>query len=432
MSNKILRLENPGHTDPLYSHTHEALFDCCGNNDLMSLSVAGTSPFLDWLGWQGTDVYRLVREYLLFTRAQAHDGGATASPGWLCDPCADPHSIETTFCELVIEDFARLRRMGPVRDMTKTGLKYCENSPRYRIDGSQITDDMEYDMVRATEVIIQDLMGLIVPGDHDTCGQFDGLEAITHPNDECCMLSSIRIDWNGSDMIESLGAEWNDTPIPDDTSFVSLLQALVRRIRERIRMVPSMGGRQLGIGDMVLVMPGSFIPCLLDAYTCWSVCPDRFVGNVWLNAEDRAFRNSLVGGMFGAGQIMIEGVTIPIIPFDYHLLSTGNTFDAYLLTRGAGNRRWLYGQYNDMNPVAAQSVIPGYSATDGGRLLTWGVGDHTCVERVVEMQPRLVCEAPWAQVRIHDITCDPIGGPMSADPWSEYFPYGCEDDQLFN
>ena len=428
MAEKILRLTNPGATEPLYSHTHAPLFDCCGDNDLMSLTVAGASPFLDWIGWQGTDVYRLVREYLLFTRAKATAAGSgVASAGWLCDPCADPNSVETEFCELEVEGFARLRRMGPTRDITKVGLNYCETSPRYRIDGVQISDDLEYDMLRATEVLIQDLSGLIVTGDADTCGQFDGLESLVKTGYDCCTLDSILIDWNESGMAESTGATWNGDPIPDDTSFINLLKALVRRIRQRVRMVPSLGGRNFVTGDIILVMPGSFIPCLLDAFTCYSVCNSGFFGSVWLNKEDRLFRDSLNGGMFGAGEITIEGLVIPIMPFDYGLINSGNTFDAYLLTRGIGNRRWLYGQYNNMNPVSARS--PEYRATDGGRLLEWDVEDHTCVERVVEMQPRLVLEAPWAQVRISDISCDALGGPLSGDPWSEYFPYDCVEHE---
>ena len=430
--NKNVRLTNPGATEPLYSHTHAPLFDCCGNNDLMSLTVAGTSPFLDWLGWQATDVYRLVREYLLFTRAKATAAGSgVATSGWLCDPCADPNGVETEYCELVVEDFARLRRMGPTRDRTKVALNYCENSPRYRIDGVQITNDLEYDMVRAVEVIIQDLAGLIIPGDADTCGQFDGLESLVREGYDCCTLDSILIDWNDSGMDESTGATWNGNAIPDDTSFVSLLQALVRRIRQRVRMVPSLAGRQFQPGDMVLVMPDSFIPCLLDAYTCWSVCDNGFFGNIWTSPEDRAFRNALNGGMFGAGHITIEGIDIPIMPFDNGLINGLTSFDAYLLTRGIGNRRWLYGQYNDLSKAAAAPADSQgeFQSTDGGKLLTWGVGDHTCTERIVEMQPRLVLEAPWAQVRISNITCDALGGPLSTDPWSEYFPYDCENHQ---
>jgi hypothetical protein len=423
---KILRLTNPGATEPLYSHTHAALFDCCGDNDLMSLTLAQSSPFMDWLGWQRTDVYRLVREYVLFNRAAKTLQG-TESPGWLCDPCADPNTIETEFCELVQEGFARLRRMGPVRDRTKIGLNYCEKSPRYRIDGIQISDDLEYDMLRATEVIIQDLQGLIVPGDEDTCGQFDGLESLVKSGYDCCTLDSILIDWNELGMAGGAGATWNGTAIPTGTEFIDLLKALVRRIRERIRMVPSIAGQSLRPGDMVLVMPGSFIPCLLDAFTCYTLCTSSVTGTY----ESRDFRESLNGGMFGAGVITIEGVQIPLLPFDYGLITSDTLFDAYLLTRGVGNRRWLYGQYNDLSKAAAAPADSAgeFQSTDGGRLLTWGVGDHTCTERVVEMQPRLILEAPWAQVRISDISCTPIGGVLSADPWSEYFPYDCVNDE---
>lgn len=406
----------------LYS-TIPPLFDACGDNDLMSLSFTGVNPFLDWLGWQPTDVYRLVREYILFNRAAKVLPGGTASAGWLADPCADPNSIETEFCELVLSGFARLRRMGPTRDITKTALNYCETSPRYRIDGSVITDDREYDLARAVEVLIQDLAGMVINGAASTPGQFDGLENIVKSGYDCCWLDSILIDWNGNDMAGGAGMTWNGGAIPTTTNFVDLLMALVRRIRQRIRMVPTLAGRSLTEGDMILVMPGEFATCLLDQYTCWTVCSGDMTQ--MQSFEARRFRDALNGGLYGAGQITIEGVVIPIMPFDYHLISGLSLFDAYLLTRGVGGRRWLYGQFNNMNPVAAKMAGGEYSAIDGGRILTWNVEDHTCEERVAEMQPRLICEAPWAQVRISDVSCTTLAGPISVDPWSEYFPYDC-------
>jgi hypothetical protein len=179
---------------------------------------------------------------------------------------------------------------------------------------------------------------------------------------------------------------------------------------------------------MVLVMPDSFISCLLDAYTCWSVCANDYSAMLTLDA--RTFRAGLEGGLYGAGQITIAGVTIPIMPYDFGLINGMSTFDAYLLTRGVGGRRWLYGQYNNMTPVAAKITDGMYTAVDGGRILTWGEPrDMTCEERIAEMQPRLVLEAPWAQVRISDINCDALGGPITSDPWGEYFPYSCEDQR---
>ena len=415
-------------TDPSLYSTIPPLFDLCGDNDLMSLSLAGTNLFLDWLGWQGTDIYRLVRDFIIFNRAKSTAAGSgVATPGWLADPCADPAGVESQGCELEIEGFSRLRRAGPVRDITKTALNYCEISPRYRIDGVLINDDLEYDLNRAVEVLIQDLALEVVEGNSSTGGQSDGLENLVTTYPDCCWLNSILIDWNGNDMDGGSGETWDGNAIPATATFVDLLIALVRRIRTRIHNVPTLAGRGLVEGDMILVMPSSFIPCLLDAYTCWSVCANDF--SFMQSFEARRFRDALNGGMFGAGQITIEGVTIPIMPYDFGLINGLFTFDAYLLTRGVGSRRWLYGQFNNMNPVAAKMPGGEYSATDGGRILTWMDEDETCAKRVAEMQHRLVLEAPWAQVRISDISCNALGGPISTDPWSTYFPYQiCEEE----
>ena len=75
----------------------------------------------------------------------------------------------------------------------------------------------------------------------------------------------------------------------------------------------------------------------------------------------------------------------------------------YFLTLQAGNMRLLQGQYNNMNNVPSITGIPGGSfvATDGGRLLTWAQANHTCVQQIVEMQPRILAWAPWAEARDH-------------------------------
>jgi hypothetical protein len=418
-----------GSEDGLYT-TIPPLFDVCGQNDLVSLSLSGVNPLLDWLGWVSTKTYRLVRDYVLYVRSAgtAGEGGETPSAGWLCDPCDDPKGVEWAHDQLEIEGFGRLARMSPVRDTTMVGMNYCEISPRYRLDGATITDDLEYDIIRATEVVIQDLLYQVLNGNADTCGQMDGLpqiitDAYTNP-----MLNSIVVDWNGNGMSGGAGETINGYTIPSDASFVDLLIAIVRRIRTRIGMVPIIRSSNLGYGDIVLAMPNSFIPCLLDAYACWSVCPGSVESGAFNSADIyriRDFRNALNGGAFGAGEITIEGLTIPILPVD-QLITGFNTFDAYLLTRGVGGWRWLYGQYNDMDPVAALTSAKtgkAYASLDGGRILNWAKSENTCLEQFVEMQTRLVCEAPWAQAVIQDVKCDAIGGPLSTDPWSNYFPY---------
>lgn len=410
-----------GSDEGLYT-TIPPLFDPCGQNDLVSLSLAGVNPLLDWIGWLSTKTWRLVRDYILYSRAATSEGGL-ATAGWMCDPCAEPNGTEWKHDQLEIEGFARLGRGSPVRDTTMTGMNYCETSPRFRIDGTLITDDTEYDLVRATEVVIKDLLYQVLMGNADTCGQMDGLPQLITDAYADPMFNSIIVDWNGLGMDGGSGATFNGYAIPTDTPFLPMIYAIVRRIRARIAMVPNIRASALTYGDVVLAMPGSFAPCLLDAITCWHICGGDM--NLFNNRDAIAYRDSLNGGAFGAGQFTVEGLTIPILPVD-QLITGFNSFDAYFLIRGVGNWRWLYGQYNDMNPVAALTSAKtgkAYAALDGGRILNWAKAENTCLKQFVELMPRLVIEAPWAQAVIQDVHCDAIGGPLSGDPWSDYFPY---------
>lgn len=406
----------------LYS-TIPPLFDLCGQNDLMSLSFTNTQPFLDWIGWEGSDVYHLERNFFNFV-APAKHANNTFTTGWLCDPCADPYSYEWDSGKLEIEGFGRLRRVGPVRDITKSGLNYCEVSPRYRLDGTQINDDREWDIRMATEVIIQDLLRGIVPSNNDTCGQMDGLEQLIDDDYTDPLLNSIVIDWNGNGMSGGAGATWNGDPIPDTAGIVDLLLNIFRRFRMRVSWSPALSTQGITASDIALVLPYSFVSCILDAYTCWSVCSgDWMQMNTF---EARRFRDNLNGGAFGAGAITLDGYIVNLLPFDYGLVNAGgSSFDMYFLVRSVGGFRTFYGQFNDMNPVAAKmtGTGPNYNALDGGRLLVWSEADHTCEKRFVEMQPRLVLLAPWLQARIQDVTCDVIGGVLSQDVTNTYFPY---------
>ncbi len=425
---KKLELQNrlTVNTDPALFGCNP-LFEICGDGDLMSLSFASSQPFLDWIGWERTQLCRVLKNFITFVRADKNLQG-TGSNGWLSDPCGDPNGVEVDICDFELEDFGRLRRAGPVRDITKTEIKYCVNQPRYRLDGSPITDQREYDMRVATEVLIQDLCRLIIEGNSSTGGQFDGFEQLikTGYTDsqgrECPLMDSIIVDWDGQLLDASNGATWNGDEIPDGTSFIDVLLQAYRVIKHRIAMSPALSVQQMRVGDMVLLLPHSFIPCILDLFTCWSVCDE----NITINSlEARRFRDGLNGGLYGSGRIFLEGFEIPIMPFDFGLISSINIFDAYLLTGAVGNVKIIQGQYNDMAPVA-QKRSDRY-ATDGGRLLTWSEDDQTCEKQIVEIQPRIFSWAPWAQARFEDLACNMPGGVFSDDPWDQYFPYNVED-----
>lgn len=402
----------------------EPLFDICSDQALMSLSFQGSDPFLDWIGWERTSVCVIKRNFINFVRA-APNGGGTKSEGWLADPCADPNGTQADYCDFTLTDFARLRRESEVRDVTKDGLRTCETQPRYRLDGSPITSQREYDFRMAVEVILQDLKSMVIEGNKGTAGQFSGLEQLVKTNytdsdgSRCEMMDSIIVNYNNNPISGGNGITWNGAAVSSSYGYIALLQQAFRRIRHRISMSPTLAAQRLRVGDVVLVLPFEFAACVLDAFTCWSVCAGDTTQMT--TKEARAAREELNGGMFGAGRIFLDGFEIPIMPFDFGLINSGNTFDSYLLTGAVGNVKLIQGQFNDMQFAA--NTNGKFKSTDGGRLLTWSEGRHTCDVQIAEMQPRLIMWAPWAQARFQNVVCTVPGGVMSSDPWDTYFPY---------
>lgn len=408
------------------------LFDLCGDMDLMSLSLEGTNKFLDWLGWEGTDVCRIRKNFIPWVRPAYSAGEAT--PGYVANPCADAYDVDFGVCDFTLEDFGRLRRKTPVRDVTKVGVRLCELQPRYRLDGSPITDDLEFDMRIVSEGILQDLKRYIVSGSKSTSGLFDGLQALVntgYKNSDghyCQMMDSIVIDMNANNLGGGAGMTWNGTAISAAFNFIDILLAAYRRIRQRIEWTPALATLDMVPGNMVIVAPTHFNQCLLDAFTCWRVCKgvdwstDGFFQT--LNTlEGRRFRDSLNGGMFGAGEITLDGFTIPLVNYDWGL-TNGTLNDVYLLTGQIGSMRLINGQYNDLKAAAQHPATGGkYAYTDGGRFLTWSEFDGTCLQRFVELQPRLLMWAPWAQCRFEDVKCTQPGGYITGDPTStSFFP----------
>lgn len=417
--NNIMRLTV---TDAPSIYGCEPLFNLETEDSLISLSF-GNELFLDWLSWVPTNICVINKSFFGWVRPS---GGGT-SIGYLADPCADPNGFEWDTCDFSLRDFARLRRGGPVRDITKVDLRYSWNQPRYRLDGTVIDNDLEFDARLAMEVILQDLRRMAIDGNAATPGMFDGLKQLvkygyTNSNGSACkMMDSIVVDWNGQGLDGGSGVTWNGAAVSDTLSFVSILIAIVRKIRHRLRMSPPLASQSLTEGDMVLVLPEDFVNCVLDAYTCWSVCDNDW--NQMNTFEARTFRNGLLGGKYGFGTITIDGIKIPLLPFDYGTINGGDNFDAYLLVNKVGNIRLINGEFNDMTTAANAADISNKFSTDGGRFLFWQESDHTCVQRFLEMQPRLLFWAPWAQARISNISCTVPGGIISGDPTSEYFLY---------
>lgn len=416
------------------------VFDLCGDRDLLSLSFAGSDPLLDYIGWELTDVCVIEKNFIDRYLPSEYE---TTRQGWVGDACADPNAVDWATVAFRLEDFGRLRRAAPVQDVTRNHLRLCESQPRYRLDGTNIQDDREYNAILVAEVQLQDLKLMLINGDAGTAGQFDGLEQLVttgytdFKGTRATAMDSIVIDWNNNPLSGGAGITWTDgrgtRAVAATATFTDVLRSVVRILKERIKN-SGLGVSQLQFGDMVLVGTSEMVESILDHYTCWSVCEGGQYNEANINTlEARAFRESLMGGTFRAasgatiqadGVITINGLRIPLISYDWGL-QTGSYSDVYLLTGSVGNRKTILGQFNDMRqvPVRYEDAYKFWFA-DGGKVLGWFENDHACVQHVQEFQPRLLSYAPWTNVRFTGISADTPGGHITFDPMDTSFFVG--------
>ena len=412
------------------------VFDLCGDRDLMSLSFAGADPLLDWIGWEMTDVCLLEKNFI--DRALPAE---ESRQGWVADPCDAPNTVDWATCAFRIEDFSRLRRGAPVQDVTKNNVRLCESQPRYRLDGTPVTDDREFRSLITMEVMLQDFRLMLINGNSGTPGQFDGLEQLVKTGytdfkgRRCGLMDSTVIDWNFNPLSGGAGMTWTDgrgvRNLDATNTLTDVLRSVIRILRKRIRN-SGLGARNLVVGDVAIVCTSEMAEAILDQYTCWSVCEGGQFNEANLNTLDaRAFRNTLEGGSVRAngntiqveGFVTIHGLPIPVISYDW-ALQNGSYSDIYILTGSVGGRKILNGQYNDLGMVPQRyENAYKYFSTDGGRVLGYFNNTQTCVEQVSEMQPRLVSWAPWTNVRITNVNASTPGGHWDNDPLeTSFFP----------
>jgi len=399
-------------------------FDSCAD-EIFSLTYRGALGLLDWLGWNVVkECYRSV-EFITFRRPEQSNGQDTA--GYQSDPCAEPNSWEMGTRKLTVEDFGRITRAGPTREIVKPEF-YCKTRPRYRLDGSRVMSEQEWDLLFTMDQMLDDMRKLIITGNSATPGQFDGLEqwvSTAHGG----ALNGKVVDWNGNDMSGGAGITFNGAPVSATADLITVLQAVFRQVMQQRSWNPSFSGAPVRLGDMILVLPTFARDCLLDLYTCWSVCSgSNYSTEVLQTYEARNFRNSLISAqnpanLFGHGYITLDGITIPILAHDWELINGPSRFDMYLLTGQVGGRRIWEGEMLDasaalanLEGVAGGAPLGGYFTLDGGRVLGLRDTSNECYKIKLWQHPRLFCLAPWMQIRFEDVACHSAISPLSPDP----------------
>jgi hypothetical protein len=410
------------------------LFGLCGPDDILGLTMQD-DPLVSWLGFYPDTFCEKSVKAWIYTDV---DGTAAGSPtGYVYgDACEDPPISEKGVCEYYIGDFGTLRGCGEPVHVNSLGLRKCDKQPVYTvpIEGVgpvRIDNDLDLESINAAQLVKHELSRLLVTGDKNTNGQFDGLSQLVKTGyvsvqgERCYAMDSWVTDWENDDLSGAVNGHG---------SIISKVRDMVRRIMWRISQA---GVGKPAEGDMVLLMPSWAAWQFLDEWAWWSIRTGQQYNEVFRDVYAmRDFRDRHAMGMFGGGYITIDGFNIHILHHDWAPITQDAPnfcFDIYLLTRALGGRRIFQGQYMPSD-IGADAVadVAGYryfnvESFQGGRALRWVKYDNACVEPCLLFRPRYYLEAPWSQGKIENVCVSVQFDPESLDPQSSYF---IEDNQV--
>jgi len=414
-----------------------SIFDCCSPGDVFGLQVS-TNGLMQWLGWRPNRFYRRRVDFIPWYGPEGtHEG----SPGTGANsPCDTPDGWEYAVCgyDLCHKSWYSIASEG--LDPHTIVQDRCETSPRFRLNGIMIADDVEWQMNGIMNVLAQQIRRAQVHGSHDNANEMNGLESLVragYVNDDgttCPFVDSIMVDWDNDDL---------DGVDNGFGNFFDYLDEVVTDIEYRAQ---DLGG--IAETDMILLTSRFMATCLLDAYACYTTCGrNNIVDGSWtgdagvteaaMRAQQRAARMALNGGPLYDGTRAVgflnlkSGRRIPIIVED--VLDIGShaaTYctDIYLLTRQIGSLGVLYGEYLDMRDYESRvkKQMPTFSVrTDaGGRFAMKGKEDNFCLSLEMGTSPEIYLAAPWAQARFSDVCCGRKRKPLVGDPFQPGFMPG--------
>lgn len=408
-----------------------SIFDPCSPGDVFGMQVQ-TVGLMNWIGWRPNRFYRRRVDFIPWYGPQGTTDGSPASGAGA--PCDDPNTWEWGVCGYDLTHTSWYHLAGQGLDPHTIVQDRCETTPRYRLNGTPITDDVEWQMNGIMNVLQQYLRRDIIHGSHGNAYEMDGLESLIktgYQNDNdtyCPQIDSIMVDWANDDLDGAANGLGN---------FFDYLDEVVTEIEWRASAIGTISET-----DMVLVTSRFMATCLLDAYACYTTCGVTDTNDVTdqaLRAQQRAARMALNGGPLYDGASAVgylnlkSGRRIPILvddAFDISKFSTTYCTDIYLLTRRVGSIDVLYGEYLDMrvfaSRVSAQFPTGTFTARadSAGRFVTKGKEDNWCVQLMMGTSPEIYLAAPWAQVRFSDVCCARKRTPLTGDPFQPHYMPG--------
>jgi hypothetical protein len=408
-----------------------SIFDPCAAGDIFGLQVS-THGLPNWLGFRANRFYLRRVSFITWwgpegTYGSTQTTGATA-------PCSDPPGWEYGNCGYNLYHKSWYARAGEALDPHTVVQDRCETTPRYRLNGTLITDDVEWQMNGIMNVLQQSVRRDLIHGSQANANEMNGIENLVKTgyrddlNRPCPRVDSNLIDWS------------NDDFDGDNNGYGNFFNYLDELVTETEYRASAMGG--IAETDMVLLMPRFMATAMLDSYACYTTCGVTSTSDITdqaLRADQRAARRDLNGGPLYDGRNAVgfiqlkSGRRLPIIVEDAMDITkpTVGRFasDIYLLVRRIGSIDCFYGEYLDLrvaeNRMRRQDPDLTMRADAAGRFMIKGKEDNFCHQLIMGTSPEVYLSAPWAQARIENVQVLRGRKPITGDPFqSEYMPGG--------
>lgn len=433
--NHPLAFKETSLTVPNYANIYGrySIFDACASGDIIGLQVS-THGLMQWLGWRPNKWYRRRVDFIAWWGPSGTAAGNPASMAGA--PCDDPGTWEYGAAGYELLHTSWYHLAGDALDPHTVVQERCETSPRYRLNGRIITDDVEWQMNGIENVLAQGITRDLIHGSHANAYEMDGLENLIRTGFQdngghaTPMVDSILVDW-GNDDLDGEGNGFGN--------FFNYLDEVITEIEWRAQ---SLGG--IAERDMILLTSRFMATCLLDSYACYTTCGVTSTNDITdqaLRAQQRAERRALNGGPLYDGTKAVghlhlkSGRRIPIMVEDALDVSRGSgtnyCTDIYLLTRRIGSQDVLYGEYLDLrvfeNRVKRFAPDFGVRADQAGRFAIKHKEDNWCVVLQMGTSPEIYISAPWAQARFSNVCCGRQRQPLVGDPYQPlYLPGGSD------
>lgn len=399
----------------------------CGPDDIISAYVDG-APFADWLNWKPELWERDFAKILANVGPdEVVSGSGVHTSGVLADECDTCESVKWGKCEIDTVK-ALICRCGEEISTYNLNYGYCEQQPIFRVDGTPIGNNAEWQAALAAQVLGMDLEEQLIYGNRVNVNELDGVQRLVRTGYSdcrsglaCAQADSLVVDWQ----FDGLAGTCNG-----HGDIIHKITDILRRFKLRAKP------RNINTADVVIMLPSFMRDFLVDYWAAFGTF--LVVGAIQVDATEvfRRRERFISGGANGDGWIPVDGQAISFLVNDYlpmgqcitECASGGFSTDIYVLTRRLGNMEVLYGTYQNFAATIGPALASRFGGdqfrvSDAGKFLRYQMLRHEiCFNTCVSMRPGLHISAPFVQARIHDICASAQFAPISKSPDNYYWP----------